>query len=130
MATAHRLPLIPRLYESADADALDIILDFNKGHDVRLDRDRIVVLGRPATSLLVWRPAAFVHELHVGDGLGQKQRADLLADFAIDDAMSGSFPIQEAVFVTDSDRMAQYILNRGGTEQFGRRLITLRVNLQ
>lgn len=122
--------MIVRPYQSEDAPKLDVILAANHGHDVRLDRDRIICLGEPGspTGLLCWRPGGIVHELYVGNGLGQKERADLLVRTAIGDAMSREFKLWEAVFVTDSDRMAQYALNElKATEQVGKRLFTLTV---
>lgn len=116
----------PRLYESSDAPAIDKMLEWP--HDVRLDRDRLVVLGRPAGGLLIWRPGGIVHELRTGIGLGQKRRADLLVDFAIRDAVSQPFKLWEAIFITDSDCAAGYVKGLNGTtEEFGKRVFTMRI---
>ena len=119
--------MIARHYDAADAPALDEILSSNRGHDVTLDRDRIICAGSPAVGCLVWTPAALVHELQTGRGLAQKRIADLLVGVAINDALTDRFQIQEAIFLTDSDQMAEYALEMKAIEQFGKRLFTLRI---
>jgi hypothetical protein len=115
--------MTPHLYAPADAITVDQITDSNRGHSIRLDRDRIVVLGD--SGLLVWRAGGIVHELHTGHGLGQKRRADLLVRFAIGDAMRETHKLHEAIFLTDSDRMANYALSIGATEEIGKRVFSL-----
>ena len=119
----------PRLYESSDAAALDALLHDNIGHDVSLEHDRIVYMGEAGMSmgLLVWRPIAFVHELFTCHGLGQRSVADRLVQFAIGDVKHRRFEIHEALFLTDSDRMADYAIERGAVEQFGKRTFTMRI---
>lgn len=122
--------LQPRLYESADAEGLDRILDNNRGHDVRLDRDQIVVVGAPGRPVgcLAWRPGGIVHELFTGNGLASRYIADLLVEFAVADAIARPFDLWEAIFMTDSDRMAEYVLAMpGALEETGKRLITVPV---
>lgn len=118
-----------RLYQSNDAIALDRILGGQ--HGVRLDRDRISVLesnGSPV-GVLAWRPGGIVHELRVGNGLGQKGRANLLVEHAIGDAVSRKFDMWEAIFITDSDRAAAYVEGLGAIEEEGKRLFTMGVRL-
>jgi hypothetical protein len=131
---AIELPLPPihkglnaRLYQSEDAPAVDFILNGNRDHDVRIDRDRIMVLGdlgKPV-GLIAWRPGGIVHELYVGNGLGQRVRANLLVEAAIRDSLSRPFDLHEAIFVTDSDRMARYAIEIGAIEEVGLRVFTL-----
>lgn len=127
METEHQLRLIPRLYESSDAETLDRLLDNNKGHDVRLDRDRVVVVGPPSrpVGLLCWRPGGIVHELFTGHGLAQRSLADLLVRYAMDDAVSKPFHLHEAIFITDSEAMARYADELGAIEEAGKRVFTL-----
>ncbi len=61
----------------------------------------------------------------MGSGLGQKQRADLLVNFAIGDALSQPFSLYEALFVTNSTRMANYAFGLGAIEEIGARVFTL-----
>lgn len=132
MATVQPSPATPevRLYESCDAPELDTLLACNRGHDVRLDRDRIAVLGRPSRGFLVWRPGGIVHELRVGDSLGQRHAAHLLVEFGIGDSLSRPFHLHEAVFLCDSDAMVRYVAGLGAVEQAGRRVFTLDLRRQ
>ena len=114
-------------YAPTDAPALDRILDCNRGHDVTLDRDRIICAGTPAVGCLVWTPAAIVHELHTGRSLAQRHIADLLVGAATRDALSHPWFVREAIFLTDSDAMAQYALDKGAVEQFGKRTFILKL---
>ena len=125
MATDTQSQLIPRLYGQGDAEAVDRLIGEPQSGNVLLDRDRIVVLGRPPRGLLVWRPGGIVHELRTGNGLGQRARADLLVNFAVRDALSQPFNLWEAVFVTDSTRMARYAFDIGAVEEVGMRVFTL-----
>jgi hypothetical protein len=125
MEIVHQSAIKPRLYEKGDAKNVDKIINENRGHNVRLASDRIVVLGN--SGLLVWRPGCIVHELHVGNGLRQRQRADSLVGYAIADALSQPFDLHEGIFVTDSDRMAGYALDIGAIEEVGKRVFTLRI---
>jgi len=76
--------------------------------------------------VIAWRPGGIVHELRVGNGLGQKQRADLLVDYAINDALRVMpWKLSEAIFVTDSERMTEYVKGLGAIEEIGKRLFTL-----
>jgi hypothetical protein len=115
--------MTPHLYVPTDATTVDHITNSNQGHNIRLDRDRIVLLGD--SGLLVWRAGGIVHELHTGNGLGQKQRADLLVRFAIGDAVRETHKLHEAIFLTDSDRMAGYALSIGAIEETGKRVFSL-----
>jgi hypothetical protein len=117
--------MLARHYHPNDAASIDLIL--NHTGDVRLDRDRIYVLGDTGkpTNLLTWRPGGIVHELRVGNGLGQKQRADSLVNFAIADSLSRPFHLYEAIFLTDSERMSNYALSIGAMEEKGKRVFTL-----
>lgn len=116
-----------RLYQSSDAEALDRLL--GSQHGVRLDRDRITVLDASSgpVGVLAWRPGGIVHELRVGNGLGQKRRADLLVASAIGDAVTRKFAMWEAIFVTDSDRVAAYVQGLGAVEESGKRIFTMGV---
>lgn len=119
--------MIARLYQSSDAEALDRLL--GSQHGVRLDRDRITVLesaGGPV-GIIAWRPGGIVHELRVGNGLGQKRRADLLVASAIGDAVTRKFDMWEAIFVTDSDRAAAYVQSLGAVEEVGKRIFAMGV---
>lgn len=122
--------MLARLYESSDAATLDLILGQTQIGDVRLDRDRLCVVGRPPVGLLVWRPGGIVHELRTGNGLAQRRVADLLVNFAVGDALSGPFNLWEAVFVTDNEQMAKYALELGAVEEIGKRVFTLPLRAQ
>ena len=121
--------MIARLYQSQDAEALDKLLGVPQSGDVRLAYDRIAVLdsSRGPVGCLVWRPGGIVHELRVGNGLGQKRRADLLVQFGIRDAVSRAYCLHEAIFITDSERMANYAKELGAIEQTGKRVFSLEV---
>lgn len=120
--------MIARHYVSADAIHLDRILDSGRpGFDVRLDRDRIAVIGQPASGCLIWRPGSVVHELRIAPGLSRHSVADSLVNFAIADAMARPSLIWEAVFLTDSDEFARYALSIGALEQDGKRVFRLPV---
>lgn len=119
--------MLARLYQPADAPAVDAILN-GTGH-VLLERDRLVVLGVPGSprNLLVWRPGCIVHELRLSNGLGQRQRADNLVQCGMTDALSRPFQLWEAAFVTNNDTMAAYARDLGAIEESGKRLFTLRL---
>lgn len=119
--------MIARHYQSLDAKALDDLLQCNRSSDVRLDRDRIITVGRPADGVLVWRPGGIVHELRVGDGLGRRSKANVLVNFAIADSIARPFNLQEALFLTDSDDMARYAESIGAYEETGKRIFTLNI---
>lgn len=117
--------MLARHYSGDDADAVDKILGQPQSGDVRLDRDHIVVAGRPAYGLLVWRPGGIVHELRTGYGMAQRHLADILVNFAVGDAVSRPANLWEAVFVCDSDEMARYVESLGAVEEKGKRVFTL-----
>jgi len=119
--------LIARPYESADAEGLDRLLGCPQSGDVRLDRDRITVVGVPGRPVgcLVWRAGGIVHELRTGYGLAQRHMADLLVKSGIEDAVSQPHQLWEALFLTDSDNMARYALELGAVEEVGKRIFTL-----
>lgn len=116
-----------RLYESTDAEGLDELLGCPQSGDVRLDRDRIALVGVPGRPVgcLVWRPGGIVHEMRTGYGLAQRHMADLLVKFGIEDALSQPHHLWEALFLTDSDAMARYALELGAIEETGKRVFTL-----
>lgn len=111
----------------ADASALDILLNENRGHNVQLDKDRIIVMdsvGAPV-GLLAWRSGGIVHELITGQGLAQRSIANSLVEFAIKDAIRKPYPLHTALFVTDSDKISSYALALGATEQLAKRVFQL-----
>ena len=112
---------------SNDAEALDRLLDGNRGHNVQLTKDRIVVMdsaGAPV-GLLAWRSGGIVHELITGHGLAQRSIANSLVEFAIKDAIRRPYCLHTALFVTDSDRMSTYALALGAVEQPAKRVFQL-----
>lgn len=131
MEIVRPLPRIPSYeihpFQSANAESLDRLLGTK--HGVLLDRDRVSCLAIPGQSVvgvIAWRPGGIVHELRVGNGLGQKQRADLLVDYAIRDALAVMpWKLSEAIFVVDNDRMAKYVRELGAIEEVGSKVFTL-----
>jgi hypothetical protein len=119
--------LQPRPYQPSDAATIDTLLD-GHGH-VLLDRDRIVVLGEPGrpSNMLIWRPGAIVHGLYISHSLGQLQRANSLVQFGIESALSQPWPLYEATFLTDGDKMAEYVKSLGAVEETGKQVWTLRL---
>ena len=98
-----------RLYipRSNDAKCLDRILV--PGHDVRINRDRIIVAvdGDDNTAAtLVWRPTAFIHEFDIPHTLGQKSIADSLMQEAIQIDFNRRHLIRQVAFLVDSDNVA------------------------
>ena len=86
-----------------------------------------MVTGNPAESVLVWRPAAYVHELCCGDGPLRRLRADAMLNFAIAQAHARMWPIRDAEFVVLADnlRMLDYIRRLNATEEDGGKLFSL-----
>lgn len=108
-----------------DARQLDFILDGNVNHDVQLDRDRVIVRAGDddvPTGCLVWRPAAFVHELHVPASLGQQAIANSLFHEAVRLDIGRRHLIRTALWMVDKDnapmlRYARDVVH--ATEQSG-----------
>jgi hypothetical protein len=119
-----------RLYVpgSADAQALDVILNDNRDGSVELGKDRIIigthesVIDDVPAAVLVWRPAAFVHELFVPSCLGQRSVALTLVDHAIKlDVGRRHLPVEAVFLVDNSNRaMLSFAHDIGATEQDGR----------
>ena len=115
--------MIARLYRSEDAAGLDRILGDNRSGDVRLDRDRIVVLGpvgKPV-ACLVWRPYAFLHEFHCGSGLSRRIAAAALTSYALADAVARQHSILDAIFLIDpsNSHMLNFVKGEGAAAQSG-----------
>lgn len=119
--------MLARHFQSGEGEAIDRLLGHRSDGDIRLDRDRMVVVGRPPTGLLVWRPGGIVHELHTGHGLAARPAANALVNFAIASAVARRYHLWEAVFVTDCDKVAEYVKGLGAVEELGKRVFTLGV---
>jgi hypothetical protein len=119
--------MLAHSYRSEDAPSLDVLLNGNQNGDVRLERDQIVCIGHPVNGCLVWRPAGIVHELHVGVGMGRRLKADALVNYAMGQAISRPYNLWEAIFITDSESLAQYAKSLGAYEETGKRIFTLKV---
>jgi hypothetical protein len=119
--------MLARHYQTTDAEAVEHLLNGRGTGDVRLDRDRLVVVGRPPRGLLVWRPGCLVHELHTGYGMAQRHTADVLVNFGMADAVSKPFDLYEAVFITDSDAVGEYVKSLGALEEVGKKVWTMRI---
>jgi hypothetical protein len=119
--------MLSRHYRQNDIPAIDKIIGMPQRGDVRLDRDRIICIGNPASGLLVWRPGGIIHELHVGYGPLRRNMADSLLNFGLADAISRPFNLQEGIFVTDDDSLANYIQGMGAVEETGKRVFTFQL---
>lgn len=110
--------MIARYARKEDAADLDRLLEQNARGDVRVDRDIIVLAGRPPTGVLVWRPVALVHEL-VSPGLFT---ANALVNFAVGQGAGRSAVVRDAVFVVHpgNERMLAYARRMGAVEEEGR----------
>jgi hypothetical protein len=107
--------MLARVALKTDKDAVDVLLDYNKHGDVRLDRDILVVAGNPARGILVWRPSAFVHEFVAAD----RVMANALVNYAMGQARPTA---KEAVFLVEpgNKSMLRYVKLLGATEQPGK----------
>jgi len=110
--------MLARTFKSDDKEALDLLLHNNSGGDVRVDRDVIVVSGRPANGCLVWRPGALVHEL-VCPGL---LSANALVNYAVGQGAGRLAPIRDVIFIVkpDNTHMIEYAKRLGAIEEAGR----------
>lgn len=115
--------MIARAYRSEDANHLDRVLGFNVAGDVRLDRDRIVVAGPIGApfACLVWRPYAFLHEFHCGNGLSKRHVASNLCSFAVADALARQHSVLDALFLVDQSNlpMLKFVKGERAAEQKG-----------
>lgn len=95
--------MIARDYVREDAGALDRLLGLERSGDVRLDRDRLVVLGPVGSpfAALVWRPYALLHEFHCGSGLSRRLAASALASYAVGSALARPHEIRDSIFLVD-----------------------------
>jgi len=111
---------------TSDSVLLDDIANSNVGHDIRLDRDRIILAhGVQSGRLLgcfVYRPGAIIHDLLVRDSLTRRSVAHDMVNFAAMDATSRPFQLHEAIFLTDGDEMAKFAEEIGAYEETGKRL--------
>ena len=110
----------PEDFESGEFDKL---IEENRGRDVRLSQDKIVVtgpVGKPS-GCLVWRPGAIIHELHCGSGLNPRAVANALLDCARNHARTSVFRPVEALFVVHPAnlRMLSYVEGVGAQAQSG-----------
>lgn len=110
--------MLARVATRDDAKALDLLLHDNRSGDVRLDRDVIVVSGRPASGCLVWRPCALVHEL-VCSGL---LSANSLVNYAVGQGAGRVMPIRDVLFVVapGNEAMLRYAKRLGAVEEVGK----------
>lgn len=90
----------------SDAPALDALLNSNRDGDVKVDRDVIVVNGEPASSVLIWRPCALVHEFEVHPGLSRLRTAQSLVNFSMADAKQRRLPMRDAIFLVKPGNVA------------------------
>lgn len=110
--------MLARTATKDDAKALDLLLHDNRSGDVRLDRDVIVVSGRPPNGCLVWRPCALVHEL-VCPGL---LSANALVNYAVGQGAGRLAAIRDVLFVVSpaNTRMLEYAKRLGAVEEVGK----------
>lgn len=97
----------PRPYQPSDACGLDRLLYANHSSGVRLDRDRIIVSGKPErlSGCLVWRPTGFIHQLILPHTIGIRSVLQVLVQAACDDATSIPHPMRQAAFLIDPDNL-------------------------
>jgi hypothetical protein len=98
-----------------DAQGIDRLLAGSE-NDVRIDRDAVFVIGERGepTGVLVYRPGAWVHELHCERN---RLRAEALANFAVAAArVSG---LQTAIFTVKKDNrsMQRFVESLGAVKQ-------------
>lgn len=107
--------MLARNSTPADAKALDALLNNNEQGDVRIDRDIIVVVGRPVNGCLVWRPCVLVHEFECPGRL----TANALVNYAVAQAKAR---FSDALFTVDpaNKRMVKYVESLGAVELTGR----------
>jgi len=109
--------MLARPYQREDAKGCDR-LTRNQGITTP-GLDRIFVagdVGSPA-GILVYREAAYVHELECGDDLKARLRADALANYAV--ATARSKGLASAVFLikAGNERMRKWAASIGAVEQ-------------
>lgn len=107
--------------EDITPSGLDALIDSNRFSDVRLAKDRIIVIGPLShpTGCLVWRPCALIHEFRCGDSMIARRLAARLGDFAAADALSARFPIRDVLFHTfvHNTRMQSFAESFGAHRQ-------------
>lgn len=111
-----------RPYQAEDLKGIRELLDNshdNQRGDLRLERDQLFVtgpVGQP-TSLLVFRPGAYVHEFRCGQGLLRRARADALVDAAFQWAMGHGSPSGIFLVKSSNQAMRNYLTSIGAIEQ-------------
>ena len=113
--------MLARHYDFRDARGCDEILRKAHGNQGITDPnyDSLNVsgeLGRPS-ALLVYREAAYIHELECGDGPRARLQADALANYAV--AAARTKGIRSAVFLVrqGNERMHRWALAIGAVKQ-------------
>lgn len=116
--------MLARSYAPKEVAGLDRILNENRGHDVRLELDRIVLAGpdRAASACLIWRPVGLIHELVVPRTLGARNIASGLVSYASADALARKWDVREAAFLIDPDNepMLRFVKELNAVEETGR----------
>lgn len=110
--------MLARPYDPKDARGCDLLLRANHGI-TDPTRDEIYVvgeLGKPS-GILVYREAAYIHELECGHGVPARLRADALANYAV--AAARTRGVKSAVFLVKrgNDRMKRWAESIGAIDQ-------------
>lgn len=113
--------MLARNAKKEDIGALDLLLKHNAFGDVRLDRDVIVVTGKPTAGALVWRPCALVHELECPEQFGLPT-ANALVNYAVGQASGRTAVIRDALFLVAAENaaMLRHAQRLGATEYPGK----------
>ena|SRR5579885_2174748 len=113
--------MLARPYNFRDARGCDDILrkaHFNCGITTP-GVDEIFVVGDVGSpsGILVYREAAYVHELECGDGIKARLRADALANYAV--AAARTKGLKSAIFLVrkDNERMHRWAQEIGAFPQ-------------
>lgn len=110
--------MLARPYDPKDARGCDLLLALNYGiTDPSIDRMFVTgILGAPE-SVLVYREAAYVHELECGTDNLARLRADALGNYAVASARAKG--LRSAVFLVrrGNDRMHRWAQAIGAVKQ-------------
>lgn len=126
--------MLARGYERLDALTLQRQFGFGRSSDVFPGGlDELVLVGNAGapTGVLVYRPGAFVHELHCGTDLWARARADAMVNYAMAQAKAKPHPVRCGIFLVkpDNQAMLRYLESIGAVEQSdpGDRLFTVKL---
>jgi|SRR5450432_118163 len=104
--------MLARLAIAPDGPELDKLLRHGGITDTR--KDSVFVVGEPVGGVLVYRPAALVHELEVR---GNRRQAEALTNHAIGVALT--LGLRSAIFLVreGNDSMKRFVESLGAVKQ-------------